>query len=177
MALKVPRARADVFEPSHFPLIVAKLRESQVEAPVAVQVGGAHIDDPGGILEDGVGGEVLSAVVFEDKGSANAIIVGKYHRHTENEQIQVAVLIHVGRLDVNRTAHVGSEQRFGSKLAGGCLANPADLIGRGFAENHVIEPILIEIDRTDVGDPRLQFVQRAQFLRLEQSGGFERRGG
>src|SRR5690606_40202444 len=150
VAAELPRT--DTLEPAHVTLVVAELREREVELAVAVQIGGTDIGHAGGMLKHSVRREVLSTVILEDEHGADPVVVGKHLAHAGNQEVDVAITVHVRGLHANRHQHAAGYRRF-AKHAALDLTYPLDGAVAGVTGDNVEQAILAEADGVHACDP------------------------
>ena len=82
---------------------------------------------------------------------------------------------HVRRLDVHDSREVRTEHLL-LELARANLPEPEQLVVLGLARQNIHAPVLIQVDRLDVGNPRVVNDRLADILVLKQRQIFDRRG-
>jgi hypothetical protein len=88
-------AAAEILEPLHLSLQVAKLRDGNIQPPVAIEIGGLNIRDAIRLFEHHLMGETTATVVAQDDHGADLVVVREDHAHRGHEHVEVTVAIEV----------------------------------------------------------------------------------
>jgi hypothetical protein len=156
-------------------LIISELCNGEIETAVAIEISGPHIRDALGVLEDCPRSELLPPVVFEHDHGSDPVVVRKYKTHACNEQVNVAVTIHVRRLSPDWRFDARRQELLG-ELPAGNLPQPDDLIFLGVARDNVEQLIAVEVDGHHVCNPWRTRRALGNRLRLQLYLGVRARG-
>ena len=149
-------------------MVVAEGGHREVEVAVAVEVAGPHVGDAGEALGRDAAREALFAVVLEDHDRADAEVAREELSEARHEQVEVAVAVEVGRLDMGGRADLLGDWLFRPD-AGRGLADPRDPVPDRVAGQDVGEAVVVEVDDGDVRDqgPLVVAARLADRLRSE----------
>ena len=141
-----------VLHPARLALVVAELRDRQVEVAVPVEIAGAHVRHPRHLIDQHARREGLTAVVLEHDHGADLRVVREQHAHAGNGDVQIAVAIEIHRLHVRRPGDLG-QHLFGERPGRG-LPDPRDAVGGAVGDDDVGEAVAVQIRRGDVRHQR-----------------------
>ena len=151
VALEAPAAQ--VLHPPRLALVVAELRDRQIEVAVAVEIAGAHVRHARNLVDEHAVRERLSPVVLEDDHRADLRVVGEEHAEAGDGDVEVAVAIEVHGARRAPGPATSASGLFGEPPRGR-LPEPRDPIGGRVGDEDVGQPVAVEIGDRDVGDER-----------------------
>src|ERR1039457_2912485 len=102
----------EVLHPTGFAVVITELAHDQVQTAIAVKIGGTNVGDPGNVIDDGMRGKVLLAIVLQDDHRADLVIAGKKLTHAGHQHIQVAIPIDIDGAHVRGGGQHGADPSF-----------------------------------------------------------------
>ena len=144
---------AEVLHPAGLAVVIAELAHDQVQAAVAVEIGGANVGDPGNVIDDRMRREVLLAVVLQDHDRADLVIAGEKLAHAGDQHVQIAILVDIDGAHVRGGREHGADPFFRVD-PGRKLPDPADAVGQHIGHQNVRQAVFVEIDDLEAADAR-----------------------